>query len=350
MAVAEKTDRGTENGASPRLTRDQAAKALEPLLTEDPQSGAALARKLGYMKVSGNASEITVVHNGLRVLEAQHKAKKIPNGWVRFDAKHEAILAHPQEMEFPYEWAVIRLDQMFIDGDYQRPLTTFVQRIKARFDPVLFGVLVLSDRGAKRKTQRYAIVDGQTRWAAAREIGIQTAPCIVFTGLTVEDEAWMFARLQKERRGMLSYHRFRAQLAAGDKKSQAIAHLAEMAGYTLGAAPGQMRAVAALEACYKRDEFTLERVLSDLKEAWPEAVPEASHIRGLHYFFLHFPLDQKKQQEVDDERLIRRLKAAGQDGITRRANAAREAGFTSKGNAAKYYAQAIQGAYLSGSK
>ena len=348
VTTAKEDARGTDDGPPPRMTRSQAAEALEPLLTEDPQSGAALARKLGYRN-TGHNSEITVVHNGLRVLEAQHKAKRTESGWVRYDAAHEAMLAHPQDVEFPYKWSVLALNHMFIDADYQRPLTSFVQRIQTRFDPLLFGVLVLSDRGAKHKP-RYAIVDGQTRWVAAKNIGIQTAPAIVFTDLTVQDEANMFARLQKERRGMLSYHRFRAQLAAKDPQSLAIEQIVKAAGYKLGAGPGEMRAVAALESCYRIDDFTLERVLSDYREAWPDAVPESPHIRGLHYFFRHFPLDQKRNDEVDDERLIRRLKAAGPDGVSRKANAAKEAGFHRRGSTDRYVAQAIQASYLSGGR
>lgn len=340
--------RGTNGSAEPHMNRDQAADALAGLLTDDPQSGAALARKLGY-RVSNGSSDIQVVHNALRVLEARHDAKKTNTGWVRYDAAHEAALAHPQDIEFPYKWAVVSLDQMFIDAAYQRPLTAFVRRIQSRFDPLLFGVLVLSDRGVKTKP-RYALVDGQTRWVAARNIGVQQGPAIVFTGLTPQDEADMFAKLQKERRGMLSYHRFRAQLAARKPEAIAIQKICKASGYKLGAGPGEMRAVAALEHCYKIDDFLLERVLSDFREAWPDVVPEAKHIRGLHYFFRHFPLDKRTTQEVDDERLIRRLKATGPDGLSRKASAAKEAGFGTKGASDKWMAQAVQAAYLSGGR
>ena len=363
-ATASKPTTTDENGR-PQYTRDQAADKLLEVLTVEPQSMAQLTRKLGLIERGRSGGQgATVVTSGLRVLEARHEAKRVPNsagtrqgGWALYDSEHEAMIAEPQLIEFPYEFKVLAIDEMFIDKDYQRPLTSFVRKIESRFDPLLFGTLVISDRGAKNKPRRYAVVDGQTRWAAATRIGIQNAPTVVFQNLTPPDEARMFADLQRERRGMTSWHRFRAQLAAGDPESHAIVKIAETAGYKLGDGVGEMRAMQALESCYRTDDFVLERALVALKDAWPDEVPEAAHIRGLHYFFRNFPIDKKKnkkdsQQEIDDERLVRRLKTSGPEGLKRKASAVREAGAGTGtgGKSDTYMGQAIQAIYLSGGR
>ena len=357
-----RTGRNTDDDGRPQYTRDQAADKLLEVLTLEPQSMAQLTRKLGLEergRSPGTGHGASIVTSGLRVLEARHEAKRVPNsagtrqgGWALYDSEHEAMIAAPQDIRFPYEFKVLPVEEMFIDKEYQRPLTAFVRRIEARFDPLLFGTLVISDRGIKNKPRRYAVVDGQTRWSAATRIGVQIVPTVVFTGLTPQDEAKMFADLQKERRGMTSWHRFRAQLAAGDPESHAIVKIAETAGYSLGEGVGEMRAMQALESCYRTDDFVLERALVALKDAWPNEVPEASHIRGLHYFYRHFPLDNKKKnQDIDDERLVRRLKTSGPEGLKRKASAVREAGTGSTGTKSDIYmGQAIQAIYLSGGR
>ena len=59
---------------------------------------------------------------------------------------------------------------------YQRILNNArVKRIADNFDPARVGVLLLSKRGE----HRYAIVDGQHRLCAMRQIGLQEAVCII---------------------------------------------------------------------------------------------------------------------------------------------------------------------------
>lgn len=340
-----------------RLTRDQAAKKILAVLTEEPQAEAAIRRRIGFTEASTKHGSNDVTVAALGVLEARQEAKKIGasngsrSGWVRYDSRHEAVLANPKSVQFPYEWGIVPFDQMFIDQEYQRPLTTFVKRIERLFDPVLFQTLAISDRGTKHRPRRYAIIDGQTRWVAATRLGVIEGPCIVFRNLTPEDEADIFARLQTNRRGMVSWHRFRADLRAKKPEALAIKRIAEAGGFTLGDGVGELKAVAALESVFRIDEFTLERTLADLKQAWPDEVPEAAHIRGLHFFFRHYPIENpKKVIEVDDDRLVRVLAAAGPESLKRKANAAKEAHPTGRGSSERWMGQAIQNTYTRGGR
>lgn len=330
-----------------RLTREQAAERLREVLTEEPQTLVSLRQQvLGSGSTASKGND--AVRNGLNVLEALGEAKQIPRrGWVLESSAHDAAIASPENIEWPFEHGLrVRLDECFVDKNYQRPLTSFVNKIVKGFDPRLWQVLAVNDRGSKApKGKRYSLIDGQTRWAAGTRLGIVEAPAIIYDNISPEEEAELFALLQKERKGMISWHRFRAEIAAKNETALAILAMAISAGYTLGDGEGELRAIAALEKTFNSDQYLLGRTLSDLHEAWPDQVPEAPHISGLHYFFRHYPLDKQNKQGVDDTRLVKRLKAAGLDGLKRKAIAAKELSSTKRSNSV-YMAQAIQQAYL----
>lgn len=349
-ATAEAPARNTNgNQERPRLTREQAAEEVAKILTEAPQSMAALRREVLGQNAGKGGSDSDLIRDALSVLEAQRRATRIPSrGWVVFDKK----AAQPEakrEIKFDEQWDFIKVTDMFVDPSYQRPITSFVRKIEAKFNPLLFQLLAISDRGPRHKPHRYAIIDGQTRWVAATRLGIKAVPCVIYTGLTPEKEAEMFADLQKERRGMATWHRFRAALAAKNTEALAIKSLVETTGWSVGDQVGQIKAIAALESCYRKDEFLLARTLADLREAWPETVPEDVHIRGLHRFFRGYPFEKDKKKAksmkpVDDGKLITRLKTAGPQGLKRKYNAVKEGG-TVKGGNDLQMAHAILGIY-----
>jgi hypothetical protein len=339
---------------APHRTRAQVAEQLKGLLGEEPRTVVELSDALGFQRRDPSQAP-TVVANALAVLAARDQAREVPavsgsgarTGWVAASSHHQAQLPTPIEIEFDYEFVKSSpFSDWFVDHSYQRPLTAMVKRIARDFNPYLFGAPMLSERSGK--APNLAIIDGQTRWEGGRRFGVSAGPAQIFHGLSAEQEADIFWRTQKQRTGMVSFHRFRAQLRAGNPESIALAELCKYAGYELGDAPGQLRAMGALESAFRTDEFLLERVLTCYHEAWPEMVPEGSHITGLHFFFRHFPLEKHSNDEVNDERLVKRLRVTGPDGLARRASAAREIG--TRGNSARFMATAIQAAYLSGGR
>lgn len=244
---------------------------------------------------------------------------------------------------WPYRFAVLSVDALFVDASYQRPLTTFAKRIRDQFDPALLGTLIVSARAE----DRFAVVDGQTRAEAVRQLAATgdapgVVPCLVYDGLSRADEANLFARLQKERRGIASYHRFRAALVAGDEEAIDIQRIAKAAGYEVGpAAKTQISAVAGLEKVYRRSPQMLERVLGTFRRAWRDQhMPNGELLRGLGYFFDH-------TKTVDDVVLAQRLGEVTPANLARRASALRE-GMGHGGGSDKYMAGAIAGIYRSG--
>jgi hypothetical protein len=241
--------------------------------------------------------------------------------------------------DWPYQFAIIDVGKLFVDESYQRPLTSFAKRIQRAFDPALVGTLIVSARDG----DRYAIVDGQTRAAAVDELAKDGAvpgvlPCLVYQDLTPAQEADLFARLQKERRGIASYHRFRAAVVAGDPEAIDIQRIAREAGYEIGVGKTVISAVAALEKVYRRSPDTLARVLRIVRNAWGDTyMPNGEVLRGL-------AATLGRDGVKDDDRLAERLGAVTPDLLQRRASALRE-GMGHGGGSDKYMAGAMEGVY-----
>jgi hypothetical protein len=131
---------------------------------------------------------------------------------------------------WPYRFELIPLDDLFVDPTYQRPLSSFAERIKRNYNPAMVGTLVVSERNDRRRKASYAVVDGQTRKYGMAANDEPVAPCLVYTDLSPADEAKLFADLQTQRRGMATSLRFRAALLSGDGEAQTIAAIARAVG------------------------------------------------------------------------------------------------------------------------
>lgn len=91
-----------------------------------------------------------------------------------------------------------------VDRSYQRDLRNSYLRIASEFDPRLLGAISVSNRGTGAKPDYY-VIDGQHRLAALTELGITTVDAIVYSGLSVEDEARMFSMQDRKRTKISSY-------------------------------------------------------------------------------------------------------------------------------------------------
>jgi hypothetical protein len=257
-------------------------------------------------------------------------------------------MAESENGDWPYHFALIPLDNLFIDPSYQRPLSSFAERIKRDYNPAMVGTLVVSERPGRRNAS-YAVVDGQTRMYGMGANGEPVAPCLVYRNLSREQEARLFADLQTQRRGMATPLRFRAALISGDEEARGIAETARAAGMKVAGDEDMsgIRSIAAVEWLYRRDPDLLYRVLTVVREAWPdEAPPEGSTsqdprsrgeiLKGMGRF-MH-------ESDVDDERLTKRLARITPGQLRHRANALRE-GSGIGGSWDRYVKEALIGVY-----
>lgn len=194
----------------------------------------------------------------------------------------------PRRRLWPYEYAVLPTDALFVDARYQRPLSHFANEITENWDPTLVGTLVVSRRAANR----YAIVDGQHRFAAGQTLGVGALPCVVYD-LSERDEAHLFARLQRLRRNVRPLDRYRAELFAGDERAVFINRQLKRFGITATNAsgstvgPDDLAAIVSLEWIYNRDPELIPRVLETLIAAWPQRSGRFAGeiLKGLALFF-----------------------------------------------------------------
>lgn len=252
---------------------------------------------------------------------------------------------------WPYRFELIPLDELFVDPTYQRPLSTFAERIKRNYNPAMVGTLVISERNdGRRKRAHYAVVDGQTRMEGMIANDETVAPCLVYEDLTPAQEARLFADLQTQRRGMATFLRFRAALIAGDEEAQMIAAIARAAGMKVAGDEDNsgIRSIAALEWLYRRDPELLRRVLDVIAQAWPDEGPapgtttqdertRGEILKGIGRFIL-------EGKGNDDDRLIQRLSSVKPNQLRHRANALRE-GSGSSGAWDRYIKEALIGVY-----
>ena len=114
---------------------------------------------------------------------------------------------------------------------YQRPVEPEdVDRLIAKWDDRLLTPLVVSFRDGK-----FNVVDGQHRIAAMRKMadgGNVTVPCLIYTGLSYEQEAELYFKLDQSKGRLRLSHATKALLESGtDAEVLEIKRLVEAAGF-----------------------------------------------------------------------------------------------------------------------
>ena len=151
---------------------------------------------------------------------------------------------------------------------YQRVLNNArVKRIADNFDPARVGVLLLSKRGP----HSYAIVDGQHRLCAMRQIGVPDAVCIVVVGLSYEEEANYFRIQTRDTNALSAYSLYKAGVQAKDEHFLRIEAILLKNEYTVGlsAEPMVITAVNTLSRVMTmQGEAALDLALQSIRDAW----------------------------------------------------------------------------------
>jgi hypothetical protein len=185
---------------------------------------------------------------------------------------------------------------------YQRELNeTMVKKIVKDFEDDAFGVLVI---GARDDGSHY-VVDGQTRLAAAKELGKKEVPCVWFRSEGKDQEAKMF-RLVNNHRSVSRLQRTYAMLAEKDPEIVKMDRTVRKHGFKIGyrcstRTWGNILAVAPLQTMSR--EGTLDNALAVISEAWEgevEAV-SAAVLSGFQVFLRDY------SEKIDFKRLVERL-------------------------------------------
>lgn len=234
---------------------------------------------------------------------------------------------------WPHHYEIVSMERFIVDEAYQRELTSLADEIAEDPDPAMVGVVI----GSERKNGKIALVDGQTRFRGLQKAGWEELATLVYEGMTKADEAALFARLQRKRRNIATYQRFRAALVARDPEALGIQKVLRKHGLIVGPKRDEeVQAVAALEAVYRKDPKMLDRVFGVLVTAWgTENVRDAfsaDMIRGVARLL--------GSQKTDDARLISRLTSTTPNKLKVRAGMLRE-GRGGGGHTSAYMADAL---------
>lgn len=202
--------------------------------------------------------------------------------------KSTAVLEHPltlvpddpddlgQDSDRIVYIAAISVRDAFVDHEYQRDLDLPRSRRMAKtWDPRLVGVIDVSDRGPAAGPDRYAIINGQHRWEAAKLVDPDMHMVAnVHLGLTPADEARLFYTIDAQTRRLTGWDRWNARRAAGDPVVLSVEKIAAKAGLRVDPSPreGNLRCVSTCEKVLKlggpHGALLLGNTLRVIVETW----------------------------------------------------------------------------------
>jgi hypothetical protein len=225
-------------------------------------------------------------------------------------------------------FAWIDASRIEVDEGYQRNLNEKrVHQIVRSFDPDVFGVVWVSER----EDGSIACLDGQHRVAAALLLNPGQSvwvPSLVYTGLSSDDEARIFFKMNRHRLAPTAIDGWRARLSFNDPDVLAMKGILDQFGIevVMGGTGGriafnQVIAVSEVEGLYKAG--ILPVVLTVIDEAWKgeKNAHKGLHMRGISVFLRTFN-DYFADAGVGGlrmDRLITTLASLGVDGLERTA-------------------------------
>lgn len=211
------------------------------------------------------------------------------------------------------EWIIA--NTLTIDPSYQRTVRpAWVRQIADNFDPFLLDPLVVS----RRENGQIAVMDGQHRLMAIRQIGYhdQRVPCLVYTGLSIEEEARRF-NTQDARKNLTPQERFHSALIQRDPQALLIDATVRACGFEINLADGEMghgripgvAALVRIETSYTNG--TLRDVLLLLRDGFgTEQGPRHTLMAGTASFLSRY------REDYDRKRLVSVLRRMTMDRLT----------------------------------
>lgn len=171
------------------------------------------------------------------------------------------------------------VDKLTADARFQRSIESRrsqsnIKNIVERFTWSLFQVATVANVDGT-----FSIIDGQHRVEAARQIGLETVPCIVIEVENVAEAARLFVDANRNRVTLTPQAIHKALVAAGDEQACAVDRAASAAGIEIlpypiqgvHMRPGQTLAVGTIRNLVREvGEATATEVLAIVSGCWSD--------------------------------------------------------------------------------
>lgn len=174
----------------------------------------------------------------------------------------------------------LKLNELFVDEKVQRSVTkASVSKKVKEFDLNAVGTLIVS----KRENGKYHILDGQHRWLAAMECGVEELDCEIHINLSEREEAELFLKYNQERVSTKPIDHFNIEVKAGQEESVIINSVLKEFG--LSVSRRSIQAPKALKQVYSfYGENTLRRTIKLINEVWGIEGMKSPAIKGIANF------------------------------------------------------------------
>lgn len=131
--------------------------------------------------------------------------------------------------DFPSRTEKVVINRLNVDESYQRPVSRAkVNKIVRNFNPIGMGPILVS----QRKDGSLWIFDGQHRIEALKELGEHVWEVIIYSDMTLKDEATAFRLLQEGSKANAA-ERYVSELTAGVQETIAIEKALNQIGFTV---------------------------------------------------------------------------------------------------------------------
>lgn len=216
----------------------------------------------------------------------------------------------------------VEIEHLRIDPAYQRDYKSKrAEAIGRSWNDDQAQVITVS----KRDDGKLYVIDGQHRTHGARIAGKSHLDAEVHEGLTVEQEAELFDRLNTGRSFVNALERFRARLVYGEPEATEINKIVQEFGGAVAEKIGRknsndmsVRSIAALERIYNAGGPDLLReILALIRDAWGGI----DYITTNEYTLGGLRQLMVKQPKLNRDRLVERLGTTGHAQIRRMAHA-----------------------------
>jgi hypothetical protein len=117
-----------------------------------------------------------------------------------------------------------------VDTEYQRVEQSNVNKIAKKWNDNKCAFLQVSYRP---NIDKYAIIDGQNRWNAAKKVGVTHLPCQIYENLTIQEEAKFFNEQDDNVARISSADKFKSLLVMKDETCLLIKSLCDEFGVAI---------------------------------------------------------------------------------------------------------------------